>query len=77
MAKDEIYTIDVDLIIRKYNEDNPDLRKLDRKILAEKLGVNKQIFTEWKTKAPKAVKLLFSLMDIGDCQIEFFVKPKS
>lgn len=67
--------IDVDLIIDKYNKDNPDKRQLDRKALADILGVNKQLFVDWKAgKTPSVVFRLLKLMEIGGCQLDFFVK---
>lgn len=74
MGKTE-FVIDVDKIIDNYNKNNPDKRRLDRKTLAEELGVNKQLFSDWKNaRSPKWIGWLMKLIEIGDCKLEDFVK---
>lgn len=66
--------IDVDRVIDNYNKKNPELKQLDRKALANELGVNPQVFSDWKNgKTPKLVERLFKLKEIGKCKIEDFV----
>lgn len=68
--------IDVDIVIDKYNEKNPKLKPMDRKSLAEKIGCNKQVFSDWKTgSTPKLIYRLFKLMEVGKCDINDFIKP--
>jgi len=68
--------IDVDIIINKYNADNPKLKPIDRTALAKKIGCNKQVFSDWKTgSTPKLIYRLFKLMEIGKCDIKDFVQP--
>lgn len=70
----ENFIIDVDRVIQKYNEHNPELKQLSRKILAEKLEVNPQVFSDWKSgKTPKIIMKLFKLMEIGQCTLDDFV----
>lgn len=67
--------IDVDQVIKKRNDDNPELRPLTRKDLAKELGVGVQLFSDWKSgKTPKLIYRLLKLMEIGDCQMEYFLK---
>ena len=66
--------IDVDRVIQKYNQHNPELKQLSRKILAEKLQVNPQVFSDWKSgKTPKIIMKLFKLMEIGKCKLDDFI----
>lgn len=78
MSKKQVKrTIDVDLVIEKYNKDNPEKKQLDRKSLAKKLGCNTQVFSDWKNgRTPKLIERLFDLMDIGDCQIQYFINEE-
>lgn len=70
----ENFIIDVDRVIQKYNEHNPELKQLSRKILADKLQVNPQVFSDWKSgKTPKIIMKLFKLMEIGQCTLDDFV----
>ena len=69
--------IDVDVVIKAYNDKNPSLKPLDRKTLAEKLGVNPQILSDWKNgKTPKLVDKLFALMEIGNLNLNDFIIEK-
>lgn len=71
----EVVLIDVDVIIEEYNKANPDKLQLSRKILAKILGVNTQLFTEWKNNgAPAAFLRFFRLMEIGKCKHTQFTK---
>lgn len=66
--------IDVDSFIKNYNEKNPKLKQLTRTSLAKELGMNKQIFTDWKAgKTPKIIYRLFKMMEIGKCDINGIV----
>ncbi len=77
MAIKKELIIDVDLIIEKYNKKNPKLQPMTRTILAEKLGVNKQLLSDWKGgRTPKWVGVLFTLMDVGDCDVHGFIIEK-
>lgn len=68
------YIIDVDLLINHYNKENPKLLPLSRTLLAELLGVNTQLFSDWKAgRTPKWVYHLFKMMDIGKCNFDKFI----
>lgn len=74
--KKEVKTIiDVDVIIEKWNKANPTVHpQMSRKLLAEKLGVTPQLFTDWKSgKVPNVVPRLQMLMEIGNCKLNEFV----
>lgn len=72
--KEEQLIIDVDQVIEIYNKKNPKLKQMDRKTLANELGVNVQVFSDWKNgKTPKLIQRLFQLKDIGKCTIEDFI----
>lgn len=77
MAKTEMI-IDVDIVIDNYNKRNPKKLPMTRKILSEKLGVNPQLFSDWKSgkKTPKWVYLLIGLMDVGKCDVDEFIIQK-
>lgn len=69
--------IDVDFVVDKYNKDNPDLKPMTRKSLAEILDVNPQLFSDWKRgKTPKLIYRILKLTEIGKCSIDDFVKPE-
>lgn len=73
--KEQKFVIDVDVVIASYNKNNPELRKLDRNTLAEKLHVNKQILSDWKRgKTPKLIYKLLKLMEIGNVTFEELLK---
>lgn len=77
MAVKKKLIIDVDLVIKKYNESNPKLQPMTREILAKKLGVNKQLLSDWKGgRTPKWVAVLFELMNVGDCDVHGFIIEK-
>lgn len=79
MAKTEekVLIIDVDQFIENYNKKNPTLKPLDRTSLAKMLGVNKQIFVDWKAgKTPKLIYRIFKMMEIGKCGINGIVFEK-
>lgn len=76
--KEQILIIDVDFFIENYNKKNPTLKPLDRTSLAKLLGVNKQIFVDWKAgKTPKIIYRLFKMMEIGKCDINGIVTKKN
>jgi DNA-binding Xre family transcriptional regulator len=69
--------IDVDQMIEIYNKKNPELRKLDRKTLAEQLDMNIQVFSSWKNgKTPKLIFRLLEMSKIADCKIEDFIQKQ-
>jgi len=65
--------IDVDIIIEKYNDANPEKRALDRKSLADMLGVEYQLLSDWKRgKTPSVALRLLTLIELGGCQLKDF-----
>tara|TARA_R110000851_G_C13053766_1_gene563330 strand:+ start:521 stop:757 length:237 start_codon:yes stop_codon:yes gene_type:complete len=77
MKQNEELIIDVDIVIDNYNKKNQKLKQMNRKSLAVELGVNVQVFSDWKNgKTPKLIQRLFQMKSIGKCGIEDFVKPK-
>lgn len=71
------YIIDVDLLIKHYNTQNPTLLPLSRTLLAELLGVSTQVLSDWKNgRTPKWVYHLFKMMDIGKCNFDKFIVEK-
>jgi len=80
--KEELY-VDIDYAIEMYNLinkesiSNGDLNKMDRYLLAEELGVNKQLFTELsKGRVPKSIKIINHLVEMAQRPISEIVKPK-
>lgn len=74
---DQKMIIDVDKVIEARNNKNQKSRQLTRKDLAKQLGVNVQVFSDWKNgKTPKLVYRLFKMMEIGKCKLEDFVIPE-
>jgi len=72
------YAIDVDTIIAKWNAANPDKKELSRTQLAKDMGVNPQLFSDWKhKKTPKWVKWLMHLVETGNCEIGEFIKERT
>lgn len=70
--------IDVDQVIESYNEKNPEKRPMTRTELAKKVGVNKQVFSDWKGgKTPKWAYILIELMDIGSCGVGRFINESN
>jgi transcriptional regulator with XRE-family HTH domain len=68
--------IDVDIVIDLHNRNNPKSKQLNRRLLAEMLDVNKQVFSDWKSdKKPtnKMVGILERLAEIGKCPISHFI----
>lgn len=77
-SKGKNLIIDVDIVIDSYNSKHPELKPLTRKILAEKIECNPQVFTDWKAgKTPTLVFRLFSLMEIGKMKLNDFIITKS
>jgi len=75
MPKNQKFIIDVDVVIEKYNEKNPQLLPMSRTRLAELTGTHKQSFTEWKNgRNTGIIERLLMLSEIGDCKIDDFVK---
>ena len=80
MAKETKVIIDVDVIINAYNKKHPNKRKLDRERLAEMMGVNKQLFSDWKSekkKSPKWAKQLLILLEVGNVPVTKFITEKN
>lgn len=82
--KDLKISVDVDIVIDKYNERakayneaHPKLRQtelLDRAKVATMVGTTPQLFADYKNQdPPKAVKILYALAEIGQCDITEFV----
>ena len=69
--------INVDIVIEKWNEKNPNAKEpLSRKVLAKKLGKTTQTLAEWKTVgAPKVIYTLLQLMEIGGCSFDEIITP--
>lgn len=66
--------IDVDVVIEKYNDENPEKKQLDRKGLAKILGCNTQVFSDWKNgRTPKLIYRILKLMEIGKCTFQDIV----
>ena len=73
MAKQK-FIIDVDVVIKNYNERKNPKIKISRKSLAETMEVNVQIFSEWKKgRTPKATFMIMKLIEIGECDINEFI----
>ena len=75
---EKTFFIDVDVVIEKYNAKNPEKKPMTRKSLAEELGCNTQLFSDWKsqknkTNKPAVLNRIFRLMEIGNCKLEDFV----
>lgn len=74
MKKQKKFIIDVDHVIERYNKKYPNRRQMNRKTLAKELGVNVQVFSDWKNgKTPKLIDRLDKLSEIGKCSIESFL----
>jgi hypothetical protein len=75
MPKTEKFIIDVDVVIEKYNEKNPELLPMTRKRLSEKIETTTQSFVEWKKgRNTGMIERLFKLAEIGGCSLDEFVK---
>lgn len=73
----ENFIIDVDVVIEKFNKRNPDLRPMTRADLAKEMGLNTQIFSDWKGgKTPKIVYRFLKMMEIGKCEFKDFIIEK-
>lgn len=74
MSEGKKVIIDVDVVIKKWNAANPDKEKLSREALAKSLGVNRQLFTQWKKgELPQAICVINKLVEIGKCSLDEFV----
>ena len=68
------FIIDVDVVINKFNERNPELRPMTRADLAKQLGVNSQILSDWKRgKTPQMIYRILKLIEIGKCSFHDFI----
>ena len=66
--------IDVDVIIESYNEKNPKLKPMTRRDLADRLGVNIQLFSDWKSgKTPRWAYHLTKLIEVAKTPIKDFI----
>lgn len=61
MSKQD-YKIDVDVVIKKYNKENPDKKKMNREKLGQLIGVHPQIFSDWKNKKNRTPSVINRLM---------------
>lgn len=68
--------IDVEFAIAKYNKKNPDKKQLNQKSLSEKVGNNKQMFSEWKKKCPKSISFLMKVSEVTGCPVNEMVITK-
>lgn len=62
--------IDVGIAIKLYNDNNPEKKQLNQKILSEKVGNNKQMFSEWKKNFPKTMDFLLKVSEVTGCPID-------
>lgn len=63
------FTIDVDIVAKKWNLANPDKKPLDRDRMAQDMEAGKQMFSDWKSKkkkTPQWVGFLMYLIETGD-----------
>ena len=58
----DIHNIDVDKAIEIYNKKYPHLKPLTRKDLAKLIGVNPQLFSDWKNG--RTPNLIYTLLRI-------------
>lgn len=66
--------IDVDKIIEAYNENNPKLKPMTRRQLSLDLGVNIQLFSDWKNgKTPRWAFNLIKMIEIGKLPVNKFI----
>jgi hypothetical protein len=67
----EIISLDIDLGIDTWNKNNPELRQLNRKAVADQVGLNVQIFSDWKHKEiPKFIFVLDNILKTLKCDFE-------
>lgn len=70
--------IDVDKAIEAYNKNNPKLKPLSRKELAKKIGVNPQVFSDWKNgKTPKLIARLFNISEMTGMDLKDFIQDEN
>ena len=69
--------LDVDIVIAKWNEKNPNAKQpMTRKRLADIIDVSDQTLSDWKNgRCPKLIHRLFKLMELGDCSLEDLTIP--
>ncbi len=73
------YIVDVDIVIKKWNEKNPTLKPMDRETLAKDMGVGTQFFSDLKSKkkpSPKWVAIIMHLIDVGNCDLKDFIEER-
>lgn len=69
--------IDVDKAIEEFNRKNPKKRKLERKDVADALGVTTQVLSDWKrNKTPKIITRIFEIQELTGCSINDFIINK-
>lgn len=70
-------TIDVDFVIKRYNELNPEKRELDRSALAKIVDKHPQILSDWsRGKAPKLISVVKTLMELSQSSFDEIFKIK-
>lgn len=74
--KESGYTIDVGIVIDKYNKDNPELRQLTQSALADELNITPATFSGWKKNAPDVVDAILTLSEKANIPITDFVTKK-
>lgn len=70
-----VWVVDCDVVIDNYNKNNPTLRKLTQRDLADQIGVTSQLLTDWKKRDVKAIQVIKKMAEIGECSMEDFIKP--
>lgn len=69
-------TIDVGIVVQRWNEAHPELKPMTKKSLAEKIGVHPMVFGQWSKQAPYIAKAILELAEIGDCTPGTFIIQK-
>lgn len=75
IQKDNLF-IDIDAAIKIHNENNPE-NKIDRYILADKLGITYQSLVNYKSgRIPEIIGRLKKIMNITDVDFNDLIKYK-
>lgn len=70
-------TIDVDHVIKRYNELNPEKKELNRERLAELVEKHPQLLSDWsRGKAPKFLTVVKTFLDLAQCSFDEIFKVK-
>ena len=78
MELNKVY-IDVDRVIKYYNDKNPDKPKMTREILAEMLGIKSQVLSNWKTHrqpTPRWARTMLILLELSDLPATEFIRER-